>query len=583
MSDRSLKTLKPLLQQEKQRYRMVLNHISEGVIHLNTCFEIEEMNVKAESLCACEASSVLHKPITDIISMIDEQSQNPILFSSDYTQEQQTSVRRLLVKTINHQYWLEGLLCPLKNEQDVLFGYLFIFSDISAKSTDIADLSVPVSYDDLTGLVNREQMEARLEASLQSFKNHNIFSVFLLVDVDNFQSISQQFEQQASDKYLQTISFFLLKQLRTRDTLSRIGDHSFGILLNNCFIDDAATIANKIKAGIKNYQFVWDGQTVNLSASVGLLSLNSETQKSQDIIPNAETAVQLAQSKGGDVLQIHIKNKTQLIEQREQVKVIANVNRALKNHRFRLYFQPIYSVAKAKVVHWEVLVRLLDNDGQLVSPAEFLPAAERYGLITQIDTWVFENTVALLESVPDAFDQPRLAINLSPSFLEDKQCKIMILQTLEKKPSLRGRLIFEITETAALSNIESINRYLAQLKKLGCLLALDDFGTGVSTYSYLKSLDVDMIKIDGEFVHNVQNNAINQEIVRSLTKIAHLMGISITAEWVCDNRVYDYLKSLGMDFFQGHFISKPISQACFLECIGGKRLIQPKTETELTL
>ena len=567
MTGHSLENLQELLQQEKRRSNAILNHISEGVIQLNTQFEIEDINVKAESLCECEKALVLHQPITDIVSIFDEQSQAPIPFTAENADGQQTSTQRLLVNKDHHQRLIESFYCLLKNENDEVFGYLFIFRDITAQDSDPDHLQWESSHDNLTGLVNRDEMESRLETSLKNVKTHNIFSVFLMVDIDQFKKINQHFDLKAADEYLQRISLLLLKHLRARDTLARIENDTFGVLLENCLIDNATMIANKIKSAVKNYRFIWNGRVVKLSASVGVLSLNNQSIHAKNIIRDAESATQKAKSKGGDAIYVHKKNDAQIAQQREQVSIIAEINHALSNNRFRLFFQPIYSVTKEKIAHWEVLIRLVDHDDNILSPYEFLPAAEKFGLITYIDAWVFKNITQLLETLTDIPNLPRLAINLSPNSLEDDQCKSMIIKTLKEKPLLQGKLIFEITETTALSNIDSINDYLAELKRLGCLLALDDFGTGVSTYSYLKSLDVDMIKIDGEFINTIQENPINQEIVRSLTKIAHLMNITTTAEWVCDKGVYHYLSKLGMDYYQGYFISEPLSQEQFIELV----------------
>jgi len=578
MTDSSLNKLQQLLQQEKQRANTILNHISEGVIQLNAQFEVEDINATAEALCECQKSYVLGKPAGEVFSIFDEKSQQSIPFSAKHALDQQKPTHRLLVNKYNHQRLIESFYCLLK-EDDKVFGYLFIFRDITAQSVDADRVQWQASHDNFTGLVNREEMEERLEKSLQNMQTHNILSVFLVVDIDQFEWVNDTFGHKVGDEYLQRISLQMHKQLRARDTLARIGGDEFGILLENCLIDDAAMIANKIKTAIKDYRFVWGDKEFNLTASVGLLSLNNETETAENIIRDTESASLSAKSQGGNTLHIHVKNDEQLVEQRRQLSIIAEIDSAFENDRFRLFFQPIFSVEKKTVVHWEVLIRLVDHENTILSPNDFLPAAEKYGLITQIDRWVFNNTVKFLESLPRALETPQLAINLSPNSLEDNQCKAMILETLEGKAFLQGKLIFEITETLALSNIESINVYLHQLKELGCRLALDDFGTGVSTYSYLKRLDIDMIKIDGEFIENIHDNVINQEIVRSLTKIAHLMNITTTAEWVCDEQVYEYLNNMDMDYYQGYHIGKPLSEEDLIDYLktGNDALLQKPT------
>ena len=568
MTAPSLDKLQQLLQQEKQLANTIMNHISEGVIQLNAQFEVDDINATAEALCECQKSFVLGKPIDEVFSIFDENSQQSIPFSAENAKNHQKPTHCLLVNKYQHQRLIESFYCLLKDESDEVFAYLFIFRDITAQSADSDRVQWQASHDNLTGLVNRKEMEERLEKSLQNMQTHNILSVLLVVDIDEFEWVNQTFGYAVGDEYLQRISLQMLKQLRARDTLARIGDNEFGILLENCLIDDAAMIANKIKTAIKDYRFVWGGKEFNLTASVGLLSLNNETETAENIIRDAESASQSAKSEGGNALHIHVKNDEQLAEQRRQLSIIAEIDNAFENNRFRLFFQPIYSVDKKSVAHWEVLIRLLDHENTILSPNDFLPAAEKYGLITQIDRWVFNRTVKFLADLPDSIDKPQLAINLSPNSLEDNQCKVMILETLKERTCLQGKIIFEITETLALSNIESINVYLHQLKELGCRLALDDFGTGVSTYSYLKRLDIDMIKIDGEFIENIHDNVVNQEIVSSLTKIAHLMNITTTAEWVCDEQVYEYLNQLDMDYYQGYHIGKPLSEEELIDYLG---------------
>lgn len=564
MTEQSMNELQLLLEQERQRSNIILNHISEGVIQLNAQFEIEDINATAESLCECEKVSVLHRPIYEVFSLFDEKSQTSIPFSAESALAQQKPSHRLLVNQHHHQRLLESFFCILKDNQSVIYGYLFIFRDITQSTIDPDQLQWQASHDNLTGLVNRQEMEARIEKSLQNVQTHNIRSVFLMVDIDQFTLINKNFGHNVGDEYLQRIALQMLKHLRARDTLSRIGGDRFGILLENCLIDDAAMIANKIKTAIGNYRFIWGDKDVCLKASVGLLSLTSSI-KANKVIDEARSASMLAKSKGGDQIYIHQKNKQQLSDQRQHMSIIASVNRALDEGLFCLYFQPIYSVEKQQIAHWEVLIRLVDQDNQVMSPSEFLPAAEKYGLIAQLDDWVIEHSIRMLSELNnDSLALPHLAINLSPSFLEDKACRKSLVSTLNNHSFLQNQLIFEITETSAFSDIESINRYLSELKQFGCRLALDDFGTGVSTYSYLKQLDIDMIKIDGEFIENIHNNAINQEIVRSLIKIAHMMSVTTTAEWVCDEVVYHYLNETGMDFYQGYFISEPLSQEEFI-------------------
>ena len=556
------------LKEERELAHVTLESISDGVIRLNNHMQINYMNPAAEFLCGWSESEAISRHIADVVKVIDEDTRQPI---KDIFTLKRTSAKpevSLLINRENQQMTIEYICTPLTDGDHHRIGLLFVMRDVSERHAALKRVLWQSTHDHLTGLVNRQEMESRLGKSLAAAKDKGILSTFMFVDLDQFKIVNDTCGHLAGDELLRRITQQIIEQLRSRDTLARLGGDEFGILLENCAPENAYCVATKIRDVIARYRFVWDEKLFKVGACIGLIAINQETHSVTQLLRDADSACYAAKNQGGNNIQIHMDSNEELNEQRQQMSIITEINEALENQRLRLYYQPIINVATGKVSHWEVLVRMLNQRQEFLLPQQFLPASERFGFIRQIDHWVISHAARNLNELHKITDRrPKIAINLSANTLADKSCKEKLVDMFKHHPNLNQQLIFEITETSALSNLDSVNLLINQLRQFGCLLALDDFGTGVSTYSYLKRLDIDMIKIDGEFITDITENQINQEIVKSIIHIARLMEISTTAEWVDSEESYRYLKSIGIDSVQGNYLGHPIPAEEFLSAV----------------
>jgi two-component system CheB/CheR fusion protein len=555
------------LKKEKQLAHMTLENISDGVIRLNENMTVDYINPAAEILCAWRKTEIISKKISEVITIIDEETREPLIDIFTPKDRQLKPNIAVLINHNNEQITIE-YFCTELSHDDSRVGYLFVLRDVSERQAALKRVLWQSTHDHLTGLVNRQEMESRLEKSLIHAKSNNYASTFMFIDLDQFKIVNDTCGHLAGDELLRRITQQIMEQLRSRDTLARLGGDEFGVLLENCPLENAHGIAIKIRDVVSKYRFFWDEKLFKVGACVGIIAINKETNSVSQLLRDADSACYAAKSNGGNNIQIHMDSDEQLNEQKHQMSIITDINDALENRRLRLYYQPIFSSATGKISHWEVLVRMINRRHEFLLPRQFLPASERFGFMRQIDHWVITNSIHSLSELYTLSDKrPKLSINLSASTLADKNCKEKIIKLLKSTPQLQQQLIFEITETSALSNIDSVNLFINELREHGCKLALDDFGTGVSTYSYLKRLDVDMIKIDGEFIDDITENKINQEIVKSIVHIAKLMNISTTAEWVNSEEGCRYLSGVGVDLLQGHYIGRPIPAEEFISAV----------------
>ncbi|MGH1487570.1 MAG: EAL domain-containing protein [Cellvibrionaceae bacterium] len=555
------------LKREKQLAHVTLENISDGVIRLNQNMTIDYINPAAQLLCGRREDDVLSRKISEVITILDEETREPLIDIFTPKDRQLQSSIAILINHNNEQITIE-YFCTSLTSEDNRAGFLFVMRDISERQAALKRVVWQSTHDHLTGLVNRQEMESRLEKSLIHAKSKGHDSTFMFVDLDQFKIVNDTCGHLAGDELLRRITQQIVDQLRSRDTLARLGGDEFGVLLENCPLENSHAIAIKIRDAVSKYRFFWDEKLFKVGACVGLIAINKETHSVSQLLRDADSACYAAKSNGGNNIQIHMDSDEQLNEQKHQMSIITDINDALENKRFRLYYQPIYSSATGEISHWEVLVRMINRRHEFLLPRQFLPASERFGFMRQIDHWVITNALNSLQELYGLTDKrPKLAINLSASTLADKNCREKLVKILKESPDLQEQVIFEITETSALSNIDSVNLFIGELRQYGCDLALDDFGTGVSTYSYLKRLDVDMIKIDGEFIDDIISNEINQEIVKSIVHIAKLMNISTTAEWVESEEACRYLSDVGVDLLQGNYTGRPVPAEEFVSAV----------------
>lgn len=459
-----------------------------------------------------------------------------------------------LQTTHNKHNWMKLSFSCLRGSSDQL---VMMAEDVNENHRLADELSFQANFDALTGLPNRPHFEALLSKLVQSGDDQTHIA---FLDLDQFQVINNVSGHKAGDQLLCQVAKRLKQLVRKGDVVARIGGDEFGILMHQSTSESAQAIAKRICLQLFEHEFYWQNRKHAVSVSVGLAKLDRTANEIYDVMSQADAACRLAKDEGRNGWRLYSVTDPNMHRLFTQMNSSVDVIGALALNRFELYFQPIEPLlAKEKGLHFEVLTRMLNEDGKIVSPAVFLPAAERYNLAPRVDLWVIDNLLNWARENCEIWrDLSMVSVNLSATSLGDSEFMSWLEMRLLSEPELVYKLCFEITETAALSQLEQANNLIDLLRPLGCKLALDDFGSGFSSFAYLKRLDVDFVKVDGQFVVNLCESQSDQAIVNAICQLGRDMGFCIIAEFVESEAIGYKLKDLGVDYGQGYAISKPM-------------------------
>ena len=436
-------------------------------------------------------------------------------------------------------------------------------------------LRYQTQHDDLTGLINRREFEVRLERCLKSVHENNAQHVFCFLDLDQFKLVNDTSGHVAGDELLKQVSLLLDNRMRDRDTLARLGGDEFGLLLENCSLSDASQISNALLKLVRDYRFMYEDKIFNVGVSIGLVVLNTGFESVSDVIHAADMACYSAKKAGRNQSFLFNAGDVEVTQRKTAVEAIADITDEIDDKQFVLYCQPILPLATVapftsalpftpsiqEPQHFEVLIRKVGQDGKHMLPTTFIPSAERYHLMPNIDRWVIKQTFSTFRQLLAKSNEKcnyAFSINLSGTSLSDKSLLGYISEQFAIYAIPPQCICFEITETAAIVNLKNTINLFAALRKLGCTFALDDFGSGMSSFMYLKNFDVDYLKIDGSFVKEMDVNKIDHAMVRSIHSVAEAMGIKTVAEFVESDAILKELKSIGVHYGQGLYLGAPV-------------------------
>ena len=362
----------------------------------------------------------------------------------------------------------------------------------------------------------------------------------------------------AGDELLRQLSVLLQDCIRGGDILARLGGDEFGVLLENCPLPRAVQVAEKIRQRVKDYRFAWQDKSFDIGASIGVVGIHTDNLDIASIMSAADVACYAAKDMGRNRVHVYEPTDAMLAERHGQMHWAARIVQALDNQRMVLFQQPIVSLAGEGGEHYEILVRMHDEQGGFIPPNAFIPAAERYNLMSKIDRWVIETVFKSMAAETGRSPGRMVAINLSGNSLADAELLVFIRQAGHEYGIDFQQICFEITETAAISNLSTATRFMTELRQEGCRFALDDFGSGLSSFGYLKNLPVEYVKIDGSFVKDMSTDPIDRAMVEAITRVAHVMQIQTIAEWVEDETTLQLLKTMGVDYAQGYHLGQPV-------------------------
>jgi len=420
-------------------------------------------------------------------------------------------------------------------------------------------LNYQATHDPLTGLINRREFEARVDRAISHASAQSATHAIFYMDLDQFKLVNDTCGHAAGDELLQDLGKLLLSSVRKRDTLGRLGGDEFGMLLENCPLDKAVEIANTLLHAVDNFRFTWGEDCFRLGISIGIVPLDSSTDSLAQAMSAADSACYIAKESGRNKVQIAHLGDRRLQKRYGQIQWIARLKEALEHDRFTLYYQPIVPCASAgrNRRHFEILLRMIENDGSVVAPGAFLPAAEKYKLVSCIDRWVIEHAMAWLALESGYNETLLMSINLSAQSIGDPAMLKFIIDRMEATGVSPEQVCFEITETAAIANITAATSFMLTLRGYGFRFSLDDFGSGLSSFTYLKKLPIDFLKIDGVFVRDIASDPIDRAMVRSINELGQLLGKETIAEYVETMQIANELKKMGVDYAQGYAYSQP--------------------------
>jgi len=429
-------------------------------------------------------------------------------------------------------------------------------NEVKARTKELQYLAV---HDSITGLYNRYEFEKRLAFALKYPPRGEAKSVMCYVDLDQFKIVNDTSGHAAGDELLQHISLILTKGVEEKDIVARLGGDEFGILFVGKSFERVEEIANNLLRSIKDYRFTHEDKIFVVGASMGMVTIDRDCCSLVDIISAADTACYQAKEKGRNCIHIATDGDQMVQERRGEMQWLSKLTQSLEEEKFRLYIQPIVSLtADETVKHFEVLIRLKDDDDKIISPMAFIPPAERYGMMPRIDRWVIEEVCKqYLRLQKKGSDQYNFSINLSGTSLNDETLSSFIENLFEKYQIPYRSICFEVTETAAVANLNVALKFISRMRDLGCQFSLDDFGSGLSSFSYLQNIPVDYLKIDGAFIRDIDTNKVNRAMVKSINTVSHVMGMKTICEFVENEEIEKKLKDMGVDFAQGYYYAKP--------------------------
>lgn len=555
------------LLQEKELAQITLHSIGDAVITTDAEGRIQSLNPVAQTLTGWSEEEAKGRPLEKVLWLFDTSTGSPIndpiarVLNRGNTLEPSN---HMLLRAIDSQeFIIEYSAAPIRLESDRIVGAVLVCRDVTYSHNLASQLSWQASHDALTGLVNRREFERSLQQILLEAKLGKHEHVLCYLDLDRFKIINDTQGHASGDQLLRQIAELLQSHLRSTDILARLGGDEFAILLPYHSLIKGQQVATRLIESIKSFRFHWREKTFSVGASVGLVAIDRAVESGAKLLSWADAAMYAAKDRGGNRLYIYQNGDRDLEQRQGDMQWVSRIIKALEEDRFFLYAQPIADACNPSAFHYELLIRMKDDRGRLISPGVFITAAERYNLMPEIDRWVVRTLFSTLSSRfrENGFERDSsptwYAINLSALSLNDEGFFDFLQQQFACYQIPPEKICFEITETAAIANLNKAAKFIRKLKKLGCSFALDDFGSGMSSFNYLKNLPVDYLKIDGQFVKNLTCDPVNAAMIEAINRIGHLMGLKTIAEFVENDAILEQITAIGVDYVQGYGIAKP--------------------------
>jgi len=550
---------------EKEHAEVTLSSITDTVVTVDVDENIVYINPAGEKLLGRKSTEIHGKPFKKVFVIVEESSNSSVedplhdcFLTGGIVHLSEHSSLTVHGSTLVS---IEASIAPMKSTSGDLLGAVIVIQDVSHTRLLTRQLSYQASHDMLTGLYNRRKFEEYLGELIDDISEENRQHSLLYLDLDNFKIVNDSCGHVAGDELLKQLPILFNKVLRSADIVARLGGDEFGVILENCDLGKAENIAEKVRQTIKDYRFVWGDRTFEIGVSIGAIGINADNSNISQILSAADMACYAAKDSGRNSVHVYKSSDKAVTERYGQMHWTAKISKALEENQFQLYQQPMIGMVDSNKSHLEILLRMIDEDENVILPGAFMPAAERYGLMPAIDRWVIHETFKYMGkenlSDPDKGASRVFAINLSGDSINDGTLLDFILEEKTTCNIYLTNVCFEITETVAIRNLNKATLFMNKLKTYGCKFSLDDFGSGLSSFAYLKTLPVNYLKIDGNFVKDICNDPIDRAMVESIQQVGKVMQLETIAEHVEDEPTFLALKEIGVDFVQGYYLGRP--------------------------
>ena len=542
-----------------------LDLLSEAVVATDGAGRITYINAAASRLMKLPSAQALGRNLEDVVNLVEEGDRR--LLAEPIRQALGSGIavnlgrRALLVaRTDGSERSIELSASPIRAAGGRLSGALVLLHDVSELRGIARQMSYQATHDALTGLVNRPEFERRLQEAAESGHRGDGQHVLCCLDLDRFKVVNDTSGHVAGDSVLREVAKVLRDAVRDSDTVARLGGDEFGMLLIGCPLEKARQIADDVCRAVGDHRFVWRDKIFNLGVSVGLVEISRESGAPEELLVAADSACYVAKKRGSGRVAVYSAHDEALARHSGEIQWLQKLQTALRENRFQLYQQPIVAAYGDDTggPAMEVFVRLGDEDSEQIPPAEFVRAAERYRLMGLVDRWVVQTTLAALGRGALPVSPRRcVAINVSGQTLADPDFLEFVVECLDSTGVSPSQVCFELSESAVVANIEHARRFVGVLHGMGCRFALDDFGSGVGSFSNLRSLPMDYLKIEGSFMRNLARDTVNQAMVTAMIELARKLNFKVIAEQVEDSAAMEVARRMGIDYMQGYAIARP--------------------------
>lgn len=561
--DEALSRLSIQLADQHELMRVTLQSIGDAVITTDASGLISWLNPVAERMTGWLSSEALGRPLMQVFHIVNEETREPAPDPVAACMAERRIVglahQTLLISKDNTEYGIQDSAAPIVNAQGEMLGVVLVFHDVSEQRRLSGEMTYRATHDALTGLVNRAEFETRMLRTLRHAQENDSHHALMYIDLDQFKLVNDACGHAIGDQLLQQVSKLLADAVRNRDTLARLGGDEFAIILEHCTMDQANRVAQKICDRMDDFRFIHEDRRFRIGTSIGLVPVDKRWASTAAIQQAADTSCYAAKEAGRNRVHAWFDTDAAMRARSHEIQWTSRIENALDTDGFELFAQRIECLkGQAQGIHAEVLLRMRNADGTWVQPGTFLPAAERFHLVSRVDRWVLSRSVKWLRNLPSADCIESLSVNLSGQSVGDRAFHAWAYELFAAAgPSVCSRLCLEITETAAVTNLADAAVFIAEVRAAGVKVSLDDFGAGASSFGYLKALPVDYLKIDGQYIRNLVSDPLDDAAVRCFVDVARLMGLKTVAEFVDNTDVLNRLHVIGVDYAQGFLLHRP--------------------------